>query len=515
MLRNDSYQCNQDDFETDSGTKNDEKLNTENNGFSIVSNIKDIQIILSTKKDVNSIDIFNDRPIKNNLNSKTNMSISSNLTNNAIATYHDHPIESNMIRSDLSLVSNTYNDVPSSSDSHYTIAKTESNISRKEVADREIVSVKTRGKDALNTIIVPAKKRRISQIQQKWFFPKEIQTDLSLTDIDLLFQYYQQSVEERNELLLRISTLIIDVDFFKGNDKKALFYTGLPTWSLLNNFIGMIKDFLPIHFKCKLSGFQMVVLTLMKLRLNLSFTDLGYRFEIDETTASRYFHRCVYILFKLFNKTKLLHWPARQNLLQNIPSYFRSVFKEGITIIIDCFEIFTERSSLLRAAAQGFSQYKHHATLKFLIGITITGVIIFISPAFGGRASDKEIILQSKFLDNIQEDDVVLADKGFLIRQEVEEKDATLKIPSFVRNVTQLHPSDVEESRNIARIRIHVERVICQLREKFNICADIAQMSAISKQNYLFDRDLYDKIVFVCSCLVNICPTVVPNNFEM
>lgn len=375
--------------------------------------------------------------------------------------------------------------------------------------------VKTVGPNALNTILNPVKKRiEINKMQV--FLPKSIQTELSSEDIDALFKHYQEALEERNELLAKMATLMIDFNFFKGNNKKSKFYTGLPTWSLLNNFFEMVKEFLPNHFNSKLTRFQMLALTLMKLRLNLSFIDLGYRFGIDETTASRYFHRCIFILFKLFNNSKLVHWPdKREHLLSNIPSYFRSSFKESVTIIVDCFEIFIERPSVLRAAAQGFSHYKHHITLKFLIGISVTGVILFVSKGFGGRASDKEVVTKSGFLNKIQEGDVVLADKGFLIKAELEAREASLKMPSFVKKGSQLHPIEVEQSRDYARVRIHVERVICVLREKFNICADVAQMSAVAKQNDLFDRDLFDKIVFVCSCLVNICPSVVPNYFEM
>lgn len=363
--------------------------------------------------------------------------------------------------------------------------------------------------------VIPVKKRKIEIIEQRFFFPKDIQTELSIQDIDMLFKYYQESLEERNTLLMKISTLIIDVEFFKGNDKKTRFYTGLPTWSLLKNFCDLIEEFLPTHFNCKLSRFRMVVLTLMKLRLNLTFTDIGYRFQIDETTASRYFHRCIFILFKLFENSQLIYWPQKKNLLLNTPSYFRSTFKEMITIIVDCFELFIERSPVLKAAAQAFSYYKHHPTLKYLIGISVTGAILFVSRGYGGRASDKEVVTKSGFLNLLSVGDVVLGDKGFLIENEVNAKDATLKTPSFVHNGEQLHPTEVEQSRDYSRVRIHVERVICVLREKFNMCSDTARMSAISKQNDLFDNDLYDKIIFVCSCLVNICPSVVPNDFEM
>lgn len=364
--------------------------------------------------------------------------------------------------------------------------------------------------------VLPLKKKRIHVIEETLIFQKEIQTELSSEDIDLLFKYYQEVVEERDSLLRKISTMVIDIDFFKGNDKKTRFYTGLTTWSLLENFFEMVKDFIPSHFNCKLSPFQMVLLALMKLRLNPSFIDIGYRFQVDETTAARYFYRCLYILHKIFSNSKMVHWPSeRENLLWNTPSYFRSTFKEQITIIVDCFEIFCERSAILIAIAQAFSQYKHHATLKFLIGISTTGVIIFISSAFGGRASDKEIVLKSGFLNNLKDGDLVLADKGFLIEDEVNDKQASLRIPCFVKNGEQLHPTEVEVSRNYSRIRIHVERLINILRRKFNICSDVARMSAIAKENDLFDKDLYDKVLLVCSALVNICPPGVKTDFEM
>lgn len=143
------------------------------------------------------------------------------------------------------------------------------------------------------------KKRKLN-IEKRFFFPKAVQTELTSEDIDLLFLYYKNAVEERNELLIKISTLTIDVKFFENNDKKTRFYTGLTTWKLLNAFFKLVEPFLPEHGNAKLSPFQMLVLTLMKLRLNLTFTDLGYRFQIEANTASRYFHRCIFILFQYF-----------------------------------------------------------------------------------------------------------------------------------------------------------------------------------------------------------------------
>ena len=49
--------------------------------------------------------------------------------------------------------------------------------------------------------------------------------------------------------------------------------------------------------------------------------------------------------------------------------------------------------------SQTYSNYKSHNTAKFLIAISPTEVVIFISKCSGGRASDKHITSQCRFLD--------------------------------------------------------------------------------------------------------------------
>ena len=43
--------------------------------------------------------------------------------------------------------------------------------------------------------------------------------------------------------------------------------------------------------------------------------------------------------------------------------------------------------------------YKHHSTVKILIGITPQGTISFLSKCVGGHMSDKQIVEESKLLD--------------------------------------------------------------------------------------------------------------------
>ena len=71
--------------------------------------------------------------------------------------------------------------------------------------------------------------------------------------------------------------------------------------------------------------------------------------------------------------TRLIYWPERQELWNTMPKCFQFSFGNRTTVIIDCFEVFIERPTNLLARAQTFSSYKHHNTIKVLIGITPQG----------------------------------------------------------------------------------------------------------------------------------------------
>ena len=62
-----------------------------------------------------------------------------------------------------------------------------------------------------------------------------------------------------------------------------------------------------------------------------------------------------------------------------------------------------------------------------------------------------------------------MADRGFTISESVGLKQAKLVIPAFTKGKSQFEPVDVEKTRGIASVRIHVERVIGLLRRKYTI----------------------------------------------
>ena len=161
------------------------------------------------------------------------------------------------------------------------------------------------------------------------------------------------------------------------------------------------------------------------------------------------------------------------------------------------------------ARAQTFSNYKHHNTVKFLIAITPQGVISFVSKGWGGRVSDKHLTGNCGLLCNLQRGDLVLADRGFTIEDSVGLHCAEVKMPPFMKGKKQLSRPEVDTARKLSRVRIHVERVIGVVRQKFTILESTLPINMI-----MCDREtnlsVIDKVVVVCAALCNFCDSVVP-----
>ena len=86
---------------------------------------------------------------------------------------------------------------------------------------------------------------------------------------------------------------------------------------------------------------------------------------------------------------------------------------------------------------------------------------------------------------------------------------ASLSIPAFTRGKKQLSLPDVECSQKIAKVRIHVERVIGLLKNKYTILQGTLPVTFL-KRKHDSECAFIDNVFIVCSALVNLLPTVVP-----
>ena len=154
--------------------------------------------------------------------------------------------------------------------------------------------------------------------------------------------------------------------------------------------------------------------------------------------------------------------------MKTMPNDFRKHFKKFV-LIIDCFEVFIKRPASLLARAQTYSNYKKHNTMKFLIGITPQGYVAYISKGWGGRVSDVHLTENCGLLQKLSPGDTILADRGFTVQDSAGMYCAEVRIPPFTRGKKQLSKVKIETARQLSYVRIHVERVIGMIRQKYTI----------------------------------------------
>ena len=330
------------------------------------------------------------------------------------------------------------------------------------------------------------------------------QTELTGNTVQAMQEEIQRLLSENIALKEKLSRVNYDENFFKVSNENVRYYTGLPDFATLQVLFAYIEE--NLDDANAINKFQQLVLCLIKLRLNAAHMDLGKKFGVTSSTSSRIFLNVLDVLYARLEP--LVYWPDREQLRESMPMSFRVHFKDKVAVVVDCFEVFIDRPSNLAARAQTWSQYKSNNTVKFLIGIAPQGAISFISKGWGGRTTDKHVMEQCGILNKLLPGDIVLADRGFDIADSVAVMGAELKIPSFTRGKSQLSATEVESTRRIANVRIHVERVISSLKQKYSVLQSTLPVDYLMTVNN--NPTTIDKIALVCSALTNLCPSVVP-----
>ena len=302
--------------------------------------------------------------------------------------------------------------------------------------------------------------------------------------IKVLNTKLQITILENRRLKAEISSLKNSkyVENVLKDDDSVNFFTGLPSKAVfekLHLFIASlvnrrwkgvkgaalnIRKFTkePRRFgpQRKLSSRAEFLLTLMRLRLGLLGKDLASRFNISESLCSRIFHAWLRACSKVFGSMVFI--PDEETLIATKPKKFRRI--QDVHSIIDCTEIFIETPKDLELQCSSWSQYKHHNTIKLLVACAPNSSIIYISPAYTGRISDKALTLDCGYLDKIPPYSTIMADKGFNIADECAARNLSLYVPPGVRGQAQMPGAAVRKTMEIANTRIIIEQVIRRLK---------------------------------------------------
>lgn len=243
---------------------------------------------------------------------------------------------------------------------------------------------------------------------------------------------------------------------------------------------------------------HIVYITLVKIKLNWTYEILGTQFGLSSSSICRVVQNS---LPKLADGCQeLIIWSESQKLRSIMPISFRRRYSR-VTSIIDCLEIEIEKPSDQVHQGLTWSAYKGCNTLKYLISCTPDGIINFISRGYGGRASDSAITEDCGYLNHLKPGMWIMADRGFKnLSCTLQQLGVHLVRPPTVSKNKKSTKLEVMQSKRIAALRIHVERVISRIRD-FNLV----------KMHSVVDHNLapnMDSVMVIAAGLTNLQRTL-------
>jgi hypothetical protein len=243
------------------------------------------------------------------------------------------------------------------------------------------------------------------------------------------------------------------------NEEQWSAWTGIT-----EGFFLVLLDFFGPHIKesWSLSAKTKLLIFLIKLKTNLTFSAIASLFGLNRNTVSQVFRNVLDITHEKCHK--LLIWPSREMIQARMPKSFQDDFP-NCRVIIDATEIECEKPTAVKSQILMYSNYKSTFTVKCLVGIAPSCEVTFLSKCYGGRTTDGQIVSESGFVKLLEPGDQVLADKGFpRIITDVENQGAFIVMPPFKRGQNQFSTDENVEGYKCARVRIHVERVIGRMK---------------------------------------------------
>lgn len=248
-----------------------------------------------------------------------------------------------------------------------------------------------------------------------------------------------------------------------------------------------------------LSPLEGFLLFLCRIRRGFSMRHLCFLFAISMGTVNSTFS--MWLSFTYLKCASISWWPSKDTVIRCMPNSMKEKFPT-VRVILDCAEFPAENPSSLQLQKLFYSSYKSRVTLKVLLGIMPGGGFTFVSAAYPGSISDRDIVIKSGILNPgfYEQGDSIMVDRGFTIQDLVEPMGVNLIIPSFLQGRSQLSPEEIVLSQQIASERIHVERMIQRLKTyKILDCIPVNLFGSANE------------ILTVCCCLSNMQNPIIAN----
>jgi hypothetical protein len=285
------------------------------------------------------------------------------------------------------------------------------------------------------------------------------------------------------------------IEHFIFDNEGIQFYTGLDSYS---DFLFVLATLGPgaYHLNYKftksvnLSVENQFFVTLMKLRQHKQHFELSRMFGISEFMVSNIYLTWVNFMARQWREVNV--WPSKDAVKFFAPSDFKMKFP-STRIIIDGTECPIKKPKTPVAQQSSFSTYKNRNTLKVLAGMTPGGLVSYVSPAYGGSTSDRQIVERSALIRLCDPFDSIMADKGFNVQDLFAVSNVKINIPTFFRKKNRMSGKIVMKDRKISSKRCHIERMI-GLAKTYKVLREPMTVHEIQ---------LGSEIIFICFMLCN------------
>lgn len=253
---------------------------------------------------------------------------------------------------------------------------------------------------------------------------------------------------------LKNTVHVVDVDSILRRKHLVNFYTGFESLAKFECFASILEERANHYIRHhKINSIKTldsrieIFIFLSRLRVGLLEMDLATRHNVSLSNISKIINFWLNISYSYFKQIPF--WPNKKIIQKYMPECFVKKYP-STRVIIDATEIFIEKPSDYNVQSSTYSSYKSHNTAKGLIGITPNGFTSFVSDLYPGRISDKELCIKSGLLNQLEPGDSIMADRGFVILEELRSVDADLNIPPFLNGAAQLNFEDLQKTRDIA-----------------------------------------------------------------
>ncbi|XP_029968236.1 uncharacterized protein LOC115403480 isoform X2 [Salarias fasciatus] len=338
------------------------------------------------------------------------------------------------------------------------------------------------------------------------------------SDAPINFDDMLKALKKENQALREsVDKMSLSENSLRNDAEKVKFYTGLPNYFVLETVMWLLAPHMDGMKNVKLSKFQQLLLTLMRLRLDLRNQDLAYRFGVKIGTVTRTVHRMVNIMSSTLVPTAVF-WPSRAELRKNLPAALRSSHPD-CAVIIDCFTVpFEEPVSrgaqqqqrVLPVSQEAGTTY---SLLKYLIGVAPQGVVTFVSRGVLGNVSDKSLAEGCGFLCKLLPGDVVLASRDLDIGESVAARGALFRIAGGYQGEAYGRPDSsppADTSSEMVSVQRHVERVISMVKQRYAMLTGPVESPFTTASERTSNLSTFDKIVQVACALNNLCISAAP-----